>query len=421
MELNVRPVPIPDPVTQFFWDSAKRGKLSVQGFEGTDILQHPPSPVPEVPGGAEGTPDCRRGERTRDPVRVHDPAPAVPSRFRRCRADDHRTHRARRRPGRADTHQHRRSRSGRAAVWPADGGGLRTTRRVRAAAVSAPPRWRFRREKLRSPQEITPKSLFRGPALDLQRHYRSPCRGATGDRVQPDLRQIQGRVQGVQPCHRFGDVGGPYRVHLERHILQHVGSTGPGVTMWTLMPSRSTSCANAPANAFMPAFDAEYAVLAIIGSWAADDEMNTNREPAFICGSAAEVTTKHESRLAEMVAFHCSKVCLRRRFRQEFPTRAPADRSRRQPAPQPRTSPGRSRRRRHSERRLPPPWRAGFLTPRCEEHVVAELSEPAAAFFSDAAAAAGDQSRTHTAPFSAGVGPMPAATVRRSAARDRPR
>jgi uncharacterized OB-fold protein len=56
MELNVRPVPIPDPVTQFFWDSAKRGKLSVQGFDGTDILQHPPSPVPEVPGGAEGTP-----------------------------------------------------------------------------------------------------------------------------------------------------------------------------------------------------------------------------------------------------------------------------------------------------------------------------------------------------------------------------
>ena len=49
MELNVRPVPIPDPVTQFYWDSAKQGKLAVQGFEGTDILQHPPSPVPEVP------------------------------------------------------------------------------------------------------------------------------------------------------------------------------------------------------------------------------------------------------------------------------------------------------------------------------------------------------------------------------------
>ena len=56
MELNVRPLPIPDPVTQFYWDSAKQGKLAVQGFEGTDILQHPPSPVPEVPGGAEGKP-----------------------------------------------------------------------------------------------------------------------------------------------------------------------------------------------------------------------------------------------------------------------------------------------------------------------------------------------------------------------------
>src|SRR6476659_7695286 len=39
-------------------------------------------------------------------------------------------------------------------------------------------------------------------------------------------------------------------------------STGPGVTMWTLIPSRSTSWANASANAFMPAFDAEYAVRA---------------------------------------------------------------------------------------------------------------------------------------------------------------
>jgi hypothetical protein len=54
MELNVRPVPIPDPVTQFYWDSAKEGRLTIQGFEGTDILQHPPSPVPEVPGGLEG-------------------------------------------------------------------------------------------------------------------------------------------------------------------------------------------------------------------------------------------------------------------------------------------------------------------------------------------------------------------------------
>jgi uncharacterized OB-fold protein len=54
MELNVRPVPIPDPVTQFYWDSAKEGRLTVQGFEGTDVLQHPPSPVLEVRGGPTG-------------------------------------------------------------------------------------------------------------------------------------------------------------------------------------------------------------------------------------------------------------------------------------------------------------------------------------------------------------------------------
>ncbi len=56
MEPNVRPVPIPDPVSAFYWDSAKEGRLTVQGFEGTDILQHPPSPVPEVPGGGDGKP-----------------------------------------------------------------------------------------------------------------------------------------------------------------------------------------------------------------------------------------------------------------------------------------------------------------------------------------------------------------------------
>jgi uncharacterized protein len=55
VELNVRPVPIPDPVTAFYWDSAKEGRLTVQGFEGTDILQHPPSPVAELPGGMKGT------------------------------------------------------------------------------------------------------------------------------------------------------------------------------------------------------------------------------------------------------------------------------------------------------------------------------------------------------------------------------
>lgn len=48
-----------------------------------------------------------------------------------------------------------------------------------------------------------------------------------------------------------------------------------------------------------------------IGSCAAEDEMNTSRESAFILGSTAEVTTKHESRFAEMMARHCSKVCLR--------------------------------------------------------------------------------------------------------------
>src|SRR5689334_385268 len=61
----------------------------------------------------------------------------------------------------------------------------------------------------------------------------------------------------------------------------------------------------------MPALDAEYAVLAIIGSCAAAAGMNTTREPGFIRGSAAEVTTKHESRLAEIVARHWSNVCLR--------------------------------------------------------------------------------------------------------------
>ena len=50
---------------------------------------------------------------------------------------------------------------------------------------------------------------------------------------------------------------------------------------------------------------------AIIGSCAADDEMNTSREPVRIRGSTAEVTTKQESRLADMIARHCSKVCLR--------------------------------------------------------------------------------------------------------------
>jgi uncharacterized OB-fold protein len=56
MERSVRPVPIPDPVSEFYWDSAKHGRLAVQGFAGLDLLQHPPSPVPEVPGGAVADP-----------------------------------------------------------------------------------------------------------------------------------------------------------------------------------------------------------------------------------------------------------------------------------------------------------------------------------------------------------------------------
>ena len=61
----------------------------------------------------------------------------------------------------------------------------------------------------------------------------------------------------------------------------------------------------------MPALDAEYAVLAGIGSWADDDEMKTNRDPAPMRGRASDVTTKHESRLAVMVSRHWARVCLR--------------------------------------------------------------------------------------------------------------
>jgi uncharacterized OB-fold protein len=52
VELNVRPVPIPDAVSAFYWESAKNGQLAIQGFIGMDHVQHPPSPVPEVVGGA---------------------------------------------------------------------------------------------------------------------------------------------------------------------------------------------------------------------------------------------------------------------------------------------------------------------------------------------------------------------------------
>lgn len=56
MEHNGLPVPVPDAVSAFYWDAAKEGRLTVQGFEGTDILQHPPSPVPEVPGAVDAKP-----------------------------------------------------------------------------------------------------------------------------------------------------------------------------------------------------------------------------------------------------------------------------------------------------------------------------------------------------------------------------
>ena len=54
---------------------------------------------------------------------------------------------------------------------------------------------------------------------DLERHHRCARRRPARDRVQPDLGQVDGRVDGVQPCHRLGDVGGTDRIHLERHVL----------------------------------------------------------------------------------------------------------------------------------------------------------------------------------------------------------
>ena len=60
-----------------------------------------------------------------------------------------------------------------------------------------------------------------------------------------------------------------------------------------------------------------------------------------------------------------------------------------------------------------------FLAPGGQDDVVAELDELAPARVSDSAATAGDQGATHTAPFRACVGPVPAATAPRSAVRDR--
>jgi uncharacterized protein len=45
-------IPVPDPVTQFYWDAALRDELVIQGFEGTDFVQFPPEAV------AEGRPDA---------------------------------------------------------------------------------------------------------------------------------------------------------------------------------------------------------------------------------------------------------------------------------------------------------------------------------------------------------------------------
>ncbi len=77
------------------------------------------------------------------------------------------------------------------------------------------------------------------------------------------------------------------------------------------MPSRSTSSASARAKAFIPALDAEYAVLPGMGSCDAEDDTNTKRDPGTINGRASEATTKQESRLAAIVVRHCSMLCLR--------------------------------------------------------------------------------------------------------------
>src|ERR1700737_3764841 len=57
--------------------------------------------------------------------------------------------------------------------------------------------------------------------LDRQDWFARP--GSSRDRVQPDLWQVDGRVDGVQPRHGLRHIGGPDRVHLERHVLEHVG------------------------------------------------------------------------------------------------------------------------------------------------------------------------------------------------------
>lgn len=56
MTAEVKPVPIPDETSQFYWDAAKLGVLAIQSFPDIGVFQHPPSPVPEVIGGGRGLP-----------------------------------------------------------------------------------------------------------------------------------------------------------------------------------------------------------------------------------------------------------------------------------------------------------------------------------------------------------------------------
>ena len=70
------------------------------------------------------------------------------------------------------------------------------------------------------------------------------------------------------------------RVRMGKWTSSSMGvATGPVVTTWTLMPSRSTSLARAAAKAFNPALEAVYALLPGWGAWAELDDRNTTRPP----------------------------------------------------------------------------------------------------------------------------------------------
>src|SRR3984893_6700238 len=62
-----------------------------------------------------------------------------------------------------------------------------------------------------------------GAALDLDRHHWFARPGASRDRVQTDRWQADRRRDGLPPRHVLRHIGGPDRVHLERHVLQHFG------------------------------------------------------------------------------------------------------------------------------------------------------------------------------------------------------